>query len=116
MAPKSNICDEQCPLRVMHGLEARETIVHQGNPLKMLGGLISGGLKGALQAWGNTATCPARHSPPQEWRPTAPCIAAAQTIADRSPTLTRDTIAPVKSRLLDRIRLHGDPPPQEDHT
>jgi len=116
MAPKSNICDEQCPLRVMHGLEMRETVVNQGNPLKMVGGLISGSLKGVLQAWGNAATCSARHQLPQEWQPTALCIEAAQKIADRSPTLTRDTIAPVKSRLLDKIRLPGDPPSQEDRT
>lgn len=115
MAPKGNICDEQCPLRVMHGLEARETIVHQGDPLKMVGGLISGSLKGAIKAWGGAATCPARHKSPQEWQPTTSCIEAAQTIADRSPTLTRHAIAPVKSRLLAKIRLHGDSPSQEGH-
>lgn len=111
--PKANLCDEQCPLRVMTGLEARETIVNQGNPLKMVGGLIGGGLKGAVLARGNATTCPARHKPMQDWEPTVACIAAAQQIADRSPTLTRDRIAPVKSRLLDKIRLNGDPPPGE---
>jgi len=97
----------------MSGLEARETIVNQGNPLKMVGGLIGGGLKGAVLAWGNAASCPARHKLPGEWEPAVTCISAAQAIADRSPTLTRDRIAPVKSRLLDKIRLNGDPPPNE---
>ena len=110
---QSNSCDEQCPLRVMFGLETRETVVRQGNPLKMVGGIIGGGLKGVLQAGRSATVCPARHLLPQDWRPSASCIAEAQKIADRLPTVTRDTISPVKSRSLRDVRLHGDPPSEE---
>ncbi len=120
-----NICDLQCPVKALVGVDARvnTNVVDASGEVsvgKLLGGLFSGnawgiikrGVEGAQQAIYAANQCPSRAEDPETWTPSERCIQKAEELAAGLQPFTAELTA-WEAKTVGRIGLGPDLRPVE---
>jgi hypothetical protein len=105
-----NMCDLQCPKKMMMALKYRADMAGQSNPIGRFITSVGLGLRGVGQMARATATCSSRNLPKGQWSASPECLAEAQRTADGMPWVVRSTLTASESTTLAKIRLKDDPP------